>query len=91
MVCSSCGVAVDEGRAFCPGCGEPQADLAVAPTVLRPADVVAVELAHIPTEIRAPTAWTIAKGVFLGLLLWSLATGLAALVVVVVVLGAAFG
>lgn len=72
MTCPSCGTEVDAGRAFCPSCG----------TELRPAmhprqrqgyaDVQSVELALVPREMRAPTTWTIAKGVLLGLVLYSL-------------------
>lgn len=74
MICRSCGQEIDDGRRFCNRCGADQ-DPAPATFVRSGSndDVVTVELARIPTEIRAPTTWSIAKGVFLGLLLWTVA------------------
>lgn len=75
MICSKCQTDVPAGRAFCPSCAAqvapiPQQGLRPA-TAGRMDDVRQVELAHIPAVLHAPTTWTIAKGVFFGLLLWT--------------------
>lgn len=73
MNCPECGNSNAAGRTFCLSCGTSLTDPAEAPGAVVGVhdDVQAVELARIPSVLHAPTAWTIAKGVFLGLLLWS--------------------
>lgn len=70
--CASCGKEIPPGRAFCPSCGaEASPAVAARPTGARYSDVQTVDLAAVPAGMRAPTTWTIAKGVLLGLIMFS--------------------
>lgn len=86
--CPSCATENPPDRSFCTNCGV----ALTAPAHPRPAtagrsdDVQPVELAYVPTVLHAPTPWTIAKGIFLGLLLWSAFSALVAGVVFAVLL-----
>lgn len=79
VICPSCSASNDDARSFCHACGsELRPTTQPVVTAGRMDDVQQVELARIPTVMHAPTAWTIAKGVFLGLLLWSVFSALVA-------------
>jgi hypothetical protein len=82
MTCPTCGAEVDSSRAFCIACGaELRPALVARPAGAGYSDVQTVDLARVPAEMRAPTTWTVAKGVFLGLLLWTLFSAVLAMAV----------
>lgn len=81
MNCPTCGRVVADDRNFCPECTSALHPPDRRPTGASYSDVQTVDLARVPAEMRAPTTWTIAKGVFLGLFLWSLFSAAVAIVV----------
>lgn len=86
MTCPSCGQSNSADRSFCLACGEPLTTAAAPRAITGNVDVQQVELAYIPSALHAPTAWTIGKGVFIGLLLWSAFNAVIAALVFLVLL-----